>query len=80
MEQLKTFVTNLSIFMALSPNMHLLAHVTDCIIDHGPVYAFWLYAFERMNGVLGSFQTNNKDITVQLMRKFISMQHASFEK
>ena len=55
----------------------LMAHITDCIRDHGPVYAFWLYAFEHMNGVLGSFQTSNNDITIQLMRKFTSMQSAT---
>ena len=59
---------------SLAPNMHLLAHISDCIRDHGPVYAFWLYAFERMNGVLGTFQTNNVDTSVQLMRKFLRMQ------
>ena len=64
----------------LTPNMHLAAHNTDCISDHGPVYAFWLYAFERMNGILGSFQTSNHDITVQLMRKVLSMQNSSLHK
>lgn len=54
--------------------MHLMAHITERIIDHGPVYAFWLYAFERMNGILGSFPTNNIDTSVQLMRKFTRMQ------
>ena len=29
-----------------TPNMHLLGHITDCMNYHGPVYAFWLYAFE----------------------------------
>lgn len=64
----------------LTPNMHLLAHITDCIRDHGPVYSFWLYAFERMNGILGSFQTSNRDVTVQLMRKFQSMQSVSLDQ
>ena len=58
----------------LTPNMHLLAHITDCIRDHGPVYAFWLYAFERLNGVLGSFSTSQHDVSVQIMRKLNSMQ------
>ena len=55
--------------------MHLMAHLTDCIYDHGPVYAFWLYAFERMNGILGAFQTSNKDITVNWCTNL----YASFE-
>lgn len=65
---------------SLTPNMHLAGHITDCIRDHGPVYAFWLYAFERMNGILGSFQTSNHDVTVQLMRKFMSMQDVTIDQ
>ena len=68
------------LFGPLWPNMHLAGHLTDCIRDHGPVYAFWLYAFERMNGILGSFQTNSIDFTVQLMRKFSRLQQFSLEQ
>lgn len=53
-------------------NLHLHAHLKPCIIDYGPVYSFWLFAFERINGILESFQTNCHDISVQLMRKFLS--------
>ena len=65
---------------SLTPNMHLVGHITDCIREHGPVYAFWLHAFERMNGILGSFQTSNHNVTIQLMRKFLSMQLVSLDK
>lgn len=65
---------------SLTPNMHLAGHISDCIRDHGPVYAFWLYAFERMNGILGSFQTSNHAVTIQLMRKFLTMQDTSLEQ
>ena len=65
---------------SLTPNIHLLGHITDCIKEHGPVYAFWLYTFERMNGILGSFPTNNHDVTVQLMRRFTTMQHATIDQ
>lgn len=65
---------------SLTPNMHFAGHITDCILDHGPVYAFWLYAFERMNGILGSFQTSNHEVTIQLMRKFLGMQDVSFHQ
>ena len=58
----------------LTPNMHLAAHITDCIADHGPVYAFWLFAFERMNGIMGTIPTNNHQIPIQLMRKLTCMQ------
>lgn len=53
-------------------NLHLHAHLKECILDYGPVYSFWLFAFERLNGVLGSYHTNCRDISLQLMRKFSS--------
>lgn len=31
----------------LVPNMHMLLHIKDCIIDFGPVYSFWCFGFER---------------------------------
>lgn len=52
-------------------NMHLHGHVKQCIEDYGPVYSFWCFAFERMNGVLGSYHTNNRHISVQLARQFL---------
>ena len=53
-------------------NLHLHGHLKDCILDFGPVYSFWLFAFERLNGILGSYQTNCHDISLQLMRHFMS--------
>lgn len=40
--------------------------------DFGPVYAFWLFSFERLNGTLGNYHTNNHDISLQLMRKYLN--------
>lgn len=54
-------------------NLHLHAHLSECILQYGPVYSFWLFAFERMNGILGSFQTNSVDISVQLMHRFLNI-------
>ena len=54
-------------------NLHLHTHLASCILDFGPVYAFWLFSFERMNGILGSFHTNCRDVSLQLMRKFMQM-------
>ena len=36
------------------------------------VYSFWLFSFERLNGVLGSYHTNCHNISLQLMRRFTS--------
>lgn len=54
---------------ACTPNMHLHLHLKECLNDYGPLYSFWCYAFERYNGMLGKFPTNNKNIEPQLMRK-----------
>ena len=47
-------------------------HLKECLIDYGPVYDFWLFLFERFNGVLVSYHTNQKASQIQLMCKFLS--------
>ena len=54
--------------------MHLHTHILDCILDYGPVYSFWLFSFERYNGLLGDYITNQRSPEIQLMRKFIGDQ------
>jgi hypothetical protein len=39
----------------ITPNLHLSLHLCECLIDSGPLYAFWCFSFERMNGILGKF-------------------------
>ena len=34
-------------------NMHLHGHLSQCVKDFGPVYSFWCFSFERLNGLLG---------------------------
>ena len=52
-------------------NMHLHGHLAKCIEDFGPVYSFWCFAYERMNGILGAYPTNTHHISVQYMRRFL---------
>ena len=56
---------------SITPNMHLHAHLSECIKDYGSMCSFWLFSFERYNGILGNFPTNKKQIASQLMRRFI---------
>lgn len=58
----------------VTPNMHLHTHLVDCILDYGPVYSFWLFSFERYNGIIGDYGTNQRSVEIQLMRKFTSNQ------
>ena len=57
-----------------TPNMHLHMHLSECILDFGPVYSFWCFSFERFNGILGRYATNNHSISIQIMRKLLSQQ------
>lgn len=57
---------------ACTANFHLHLHLKESFLDFG--HAFWCFAFERFNGVLGSYHTNNRAIEVQLMRIFCQEQ------
>ena len=37
----------------ITPNIHLFLHIAKYCRDYGPLYSFWCYSFERMNGILG---------------------------
>ncbi len=57
------------------PNMHLHAHMKECVEDYGPLHGFWLFAFERFNGILGHQPNNNRSIETQLMSRFVRDNH-----
>ena len=58
----------------VTPNMHLGCHLLEVIVDYGPVYSFWLFAFERYNGILGAKHTNRRNIEPQILRKLLREQ------
>ncbi|KAI9247972.1 hypothetical protein BDA99DRAFT_250587 [Phascolomyces articulosus] len=41
--------------------MHLHLHLKLTIIDYGPLYAYWLFAYERYNGYLKEIKTIKKN-------------------
>ena len=61
---------------ACTPNLHLHGHLKECLLDFGPANAFWLFACERLNGILGAVSTNHHSIEAQLIKKFSSSQQA----
>ena len=61
----------------ITPNMHLHGHLKQCIRDYGPPQAYWLFSFERYNGILGSYTNVNKNLEEQLMVKFLSISHSA---
>ncbi|XP_066934952.1 uncharacterized protein [Clytia hemisphaerica] len=52
-------------------NMHLHGHLQECVLDFGPIYSFWLFSFERYNGLLGNAPTNKREVEPQIMRRFL---------
>ncbi|XP_066931820.1 uncharacterized protein [Clytia hemisphaerica] len=60
-----------------TPNMHLHLHLKECLENFGPVYAFWCFSFERYNGTLGNFHTNNYNIVSTFMKKIVLSQNIS---
>jgi len=61
---------------SVTPNMHMHGHLIESIRDFGPVYNFWLFSFERYNGLLGSKPNNKKGIEGQIMKRFLRDQSA----
>lgn len=57
-----------------TPNMHLHLHLKQSFLDFGPPHAFWCFAFERYNGILGSYHTNKKSVESQFMKKILTNQ------
>lgn len=60
----------------ITPNMHLHCHLSECMMDYGPLHSFWCFAFERYNGILGSMPNNNRSIESQLMQRFLTENQA----
>lgn len=64
---------------ACTPNIHMHLHLKECLLDYGPPHAFWCFSFERFNGMLGKFPTNQKSIEAQLMKKCLTLQEPQCE-
>ena len=57
-----------------TPSMHLHLHLKECLLDYGPAHAFWCFGFERYNGIMGSYHTNQKAVECQFIKKFLKNQ------
>ena len=57
--------------------MHMNGHLKEMLLDFGPVYEFWLFSYERYNGILKSQPTNNRHVKPQLMSRFLQDNSAS---
>ncbi|EIW77947.1 hypothetical protein CONPUDRAFT_61597 [Coniophora puteana RWD-64-598 SS2] len=64
----------LALDIRLRPNHHAAMHTADIIQLFGPVYAWWLFAFERFNGMLERVKHNGHDggqMELTLMRAWV---------
>ncbi|OAD66367.1 hypothetical protein PHYBLDRAFT_152439 [Phycomyces blakesleeanus NRRL 1555(-)] len=60
----------------ISPNMYLHLHLKETVLNFDPVYGYWLFSFERYNGVLKNYATNNKDgFEGTFMRRYLEDMH-----
>ena len=55
----------------ITPNFHYALHYRETLRDHGPVYASWCFAFERMNLRISDIPTNKRNVEQQYMRRFL---------
>ena len=46
----------------ITPNMHIHSHLNEVLLDYGAVHSFWLFCYERFNGILGNQPTNNRAV------------------
>ncbi|GBC06285.1 hypothetical protein RclHR1_06740001, partial [Rhizophagus clarus] len=51
----------------IMPNLHLSLHLYKCSYDYKPLYSFWCFSFERMNGILGSLPNSHCQIESELI-------------
>ncbi|KAJ7120571.1 hypothetical protein C8R43DRAFT_1136739 [Mycena crocata] len=61
----------------LKPNHHLAMHYLPIFIRFGPAYAWWLFAFERFNGILEKVNLNGHaggEMELTLLRDWILKQ------
>ncbi|GBC14324.2 hypothetical protein RIR_jg39108.t1 [Rhizophagus irregularis DAOM 181602=DAOM 197198] len=56
----------------ITPNLHLSLHLYECAKDFEPLYAFWCFSFERINGILGSLPNSHWKIEPELMCRIMN--------
>ena len=55
----------------ITSNLHLSLYLYNYSFAYRPLYAFWYFFFECMNGILGSLPNSNQKIEPELIRRLI---------
>ena len=59
----------------ITPNMHLHCHLKTCLMEYGPVHNFWLFVYERYNGIFENYPSSNHSLEIQLTKRFLGEFH-----
>ena len=59
-------------------NLHLSLHLYECAYDYEPLYSFWYFSFEKINGILGSLPNSHWNIESELMRRLLSNKQIAY--
>ena len=54
-----------------TPNMHLHCHLKQSLYDYGPIHNFWLFSYERYNGIFEQFPSSNRSLEIHFMKRFL---------
>ncbi|XP_058839338.1 uncharacterized protein LOC131695030 [Topomyia yanbarensis] len=78
--QLKKYVKDFEIFYSIDEmnyNVHLLLHIVQCCKNFGPLWAFSLFFYEDINGVLKKYAKGPKEPLIQIANRY-TMSHARY--
>lgn len=64
----------------MTMNAHLIKHVSQSVIDIGPLWSQSMFAFETNNGVLAKYVSGTTSVTSQIAEKYILQQGLKFQK
>ena len=53
----------------ITPNMHLHCHLKESLLDYGLVHNFWLFPYERYNGILENYPSSHH--VFEIMQSFV---------
>lgn len=72
-QNLQKFVKDFEYFYgpsSMTYNVHLMGHISKCVLDCGPLWCYSNFCFENNNGVLMKYVKGTKDVEKQIVSKY----------